>query len=178
MTVDGIHFPIDEPRPFSSSYKSHKHGAAGLVYEFGLFTHKAKLAWLNGPFPAAKNDKTVFRQGLKPAIEQKQTERNNAFRVIGDDGYIAKDLLKTISLRNELDPKDVAYFKDRSLARHEKFNSYTKNGFEILRNKFRQDRGDNPNREHPRHKAVVEMICVTVQYELDLGIKKLFDPYP
>ena len=58
-TVDGIHYPIDEPRPFSTSYSSHKLGRkAGFDYEFVVSTDRDCLCWLNGPFPAGKNDKT------------------------------------------------------------------------------------------------------------------------
>lgn len=179
VTVDGIHYKIDEPRPFSTQYSSHKEGGnACLDYEIGFYTFKNKIAWLNGPFPAGWNDKKVFRRKLKRAIEMKQQSRSNNFRVIADDGYFAADLLHTLSLRNEFDPRDIRYFKDRALARHERFNGMTKNAYRILQVNFRHDRGDNPQKKHPRHQAVVEAICVTLQYELDLGIKTLFDPYP
>ena len=178
VTVDGVHYRTDEPRPFSKSYKSHKMGQAGLDYEYGIYTHKNKVAWINRPFPAGTNDKTVYRSKLKAAVEKKQKERKNNFKVIADDGYTANDLLKTLSLRNEFDPRDLAYFKDRALSRHERFNGMTKNAYNILCINFRHDPGWNEKREHPRHKAVVEAICVTLQYELDLGIKTLLDPYP
>jgi len=102
----------------------------------------------------------------------------NNFHIIADDGYISNELLKVLSLRNELDPRDLAYFKDRALSRHETFNGLTKNAYRILTTNFRHDRGWNPLHKHPRHKAVVEAICVTLQYEMDLGIKTLLDPYP
>ena len=182
MTADGVHYQIDEPRPFSSSYKSHKHGSAGLCYEFGVYAHKNKVAWVNGPYPAGTNDKTIFRNKLQGAIEKKQQERGNNFRVIVDDGYRANDLLHVISLRNELDPKDIAYFKDRALARQETFNGWTKH-FHSLNTKFRHDHHSGQEEtdlevKHARHKMVVEMVCVTLQFEMDLEIKTLFDPYP
>lgn len=177
-TLDGIHYKIDEPRPFSRSFGSHKEGMhACLDYEFCIYAHKDKIAWLNGPYPAGTPDGVVFRDKLKAAIEKKQTERTNEFRVIADDGYFAEDLMNVLSFRNEFDPREVAYFKDCALSRHERFNGLTKN-YKILKVNFRHDRGDNPNREFPRHKAVVEAICVTLQYEFDLGVKNLFDPYP
>jgi len=99
------------------------------------------IAWLNGPFPAATHDSTVFRMKLKGAIENKQAERGNEFRIIADDGYFATDLTGLLSYRNELDPKEIAYFKDRALAQTETFNLMTVNGFEILKKKFRHDEG-------------------------------------
>lgn len=176
-TVDGIHYPINEPRPFKKKYKSHKHGSAGLDYEYCLYAHKPKLAWLNGPFPAGTHDQTVLRKELRQKIQEKQQARKNGFRVIADDGYFSLDLTGFLSFRNELDSQEVKYYKDRALSRHERFNGLTRR-FDILNQKFRHDHGWNDNEEHPRHKAVVEAICVTVQYELDMGYVSLFDPYP
>lgn len=178
-TVDGIHYEIEEPRPFSTAYSSHKFGGkAALTYEFCLSTHKPKMTRLNGPSPAGTKDNTTFKtKGLKDAIKKKQEERGNDFRVIADDGYFDESNLDTLSLRNEFDPPEIAWFKDRALSRHERFNGLTKN-YKCLTKKFRHDRGHNPNREHPRHQACVEAICVTLQYELDEGLTTLFDPYP
>jgi hypothetical protein len=178
-TIDGIHYRIDEPRPFSTSYSSHKFGGkAGLVYEFCVATHKQKLVWLNGPYPSGTHDKTVFRKkGLKEAIEKKQEERSTDFRVIADDGYFGADFLGTLAFRNEFDPEEIAWFKDRALSRHERFNGMTKN-FKCLTKNFRHDRGWNESNQHPRHKACVEAVCVTLQYELDTGVTELFDAYP
>ena len=177
VSVDGVHYKIDEPQPFSTKYCSYKDGGPGLVYEIGLYTHKDKVAWLNGPYPAATHDRDVFRIKLHGAIKKKQEDRGNNFKVIVDDGYTANDLLSVCSLRNEFDPRELAWYKDWALSREEKFNGLTK-CYKVLTKKFRHDRGFNPNQEHPRHKAVVEAICVTLQYELDLKVKKLFDPFP
>lgn len=127
LTVDGIHYTIDEPRPFSTKYSSHKEGGnACLVYEYGLFTHKQKIAWINGPFRAATTDRDVFKAGLMNAIRTKQAEKDNNFRAIVDDGYFALEMLDVCAFRNELDPSEVAWFKDRALSRQEKFNGLTK----------------------------------------------------
>jgi hypothetical protein len=178
-TLDGIHYPTDEPRPFTTKYSSHKLGGkAGLMYEFVVCSYKQKLAWLNGPFPAGNHDITVFSEkGLKAAVERKQQERSNDFRIIADDGYFSQELVGALSFRNEFDPRDIAYYKDRALSRHESFNGKTTN-YRCLRVKFRHDRGDNPNRLHPTHKACVEAICVTLQYEMDLGLLQLLNPFP
>ena len=93
--------------------------------------------------------------------------------MISDDGYFAKDLTGVLSYRNELDPADLSYFKDRALSRHERFNGLTTN-YQCLRKDFRHDRGDNPDQKHPRHLACVEAVCVTCNYELELGTSTLF----
>ena len=176
-TIDGIHYPITEPRPFNKTYKSHKLGSAAVDYEYAIYTHKDKVAWISPPYPAGFGDKNIFCSGLLGMIRAKQEARGNDFRVIADDGYNAGDLLDALCLRNELDPREIAYFKDRALSRHETFNGMTKR-YNCLCAKFRHDKGSNPNKEHPRHQACVEAICVTIQYELDLGVAKLLDPYP
>ena len=178
-TVDGIHYAIDEPRPFSTKYSSHKLGGkAGLMYEFVVATDKPRLLWLNGPFPAATNDITVFENhGLKQAIETIQVNLP-AFRVIADDGYYKLSCLEILSYRNELDPREVSWFKDRSLSRHESFNKLTRN-YGCLSERFRNEHtSGNESQEFPTHKACVEAVCVTIQYELDEGEKTLLDPYP
>ena len=72
MTVDCIHYPITEPRPFDSAYSSTKLGKnAGLLYEFAIYTHEDQLASINWK-PAGTNDVTIFRSKLKKMIEDKQ----------------------------------------------------------------------------------------------------------
>ena len=72
MTVDGTHCPIQEPRPFSKIWSSHKFGGdAGVNYEVGLSINKDKLIWLYGPIPAGlKNDLSVAREKLIPKVRQ------------------------------------------------------------------------------------------------------------
>lgn len=176
-TVDCIHYPITEPRPFSKSNCSHKLNAAGLSYEFVIFTHKDKLVSINGPFIAGTGDKDIFKNKMKGAVEKKQKERKNCFKIVADSGYIENELQSTLSCRNELDDENVAYFKDRALSRHESFNRLTK-VYRIMTSKFHHDRGLNPNCEHPCHQACLVGICVTIQCELDLKISSLLNPYP
>ena len=177
VTVDGIHCLIDEPRPFCTTHKSKKLGQAGLVCECGVCAHKDKIAWTNGPFPAGTNDKTVFKKALKGKVETERQQRNNDFCLITDDGHFAEAFLDALAFRNELDPREVACFKDRALSRHERFNGLTKN-HKVLTTNFNLDHGHNPNHDHPWHKAVVEAICVSVQIEFDEGTLSLFNPCP
>lgn len=154
---------------------SHKYHSAGVTYEFGLYTHKPQLAWIGGGLLAGIHDRTMFRKKLRAAILKKQQERGNNFRAIVDHGYYAEDLREVIALREELDKPEVKSFKARALARHESFNRLTKH-YGIMTKVFHHDRGC-PNYEHPRHKACLFVICVTIQVELNLGLTTLLDPY-
>ena len=117
-----------------------------------------KIAWVNGPYPAGKPDITILKDKLVPTIEQKQALRNNNLRIIADDGYFIGDLAHALAWRNELDPKDLAYYKGRALSRHEYVNSLTKN-FKCLENTFRHDHLDPrappvaPNDYAAKHKT-------------------------
>ena len=176
MTVDGIDYPITEPRPFSKAYSSHKlGGSAGLTYEYGIYTHSDKLAWINWA-ASGTPDVALFQSKMEDEIKEKRAKDSSDFRIIADQGYFKIELIPVMSCRNDFDFPEVAYFKDRALSRHENFNGLTKN-YRCLTTKFRHDKGDNPNKEHPRHVACVTAICVSIQCEMDLKVTKLSDPY-
>ena len=124
-----------EPRPFSTDHSSHKYGGKPAVnYELGIALHADKLIWLYGPtMPGAEPDLTVYRKALKHVMQQ---DLPNS-RIIADNGY--PDEEDVISLKNDLDPREIAQFKDRALARQEKFNGLLKN-FNILSMLFRHGR--------------------------------------
>lgn len=169
-SLDGIHYAINEPRPFSQSHSSHKRGGKpALCYEIALSIHKPKVIWLNGGFPAGTSDATIFkRNGLMTALRELRQQHSKDFRLIADDGYFENALLDILSLRNEFDPRDVEQFKNRVLSRHETFNGRTKN-YRCLTARFRHN--------HDVHRQCVEAICVTLQLELDNNVTTLFDPY-
>ena len=106
---------------------------------------------------------------MKAAMEEKQRKTGRRVRLIADDGYTQQSLFEFLSLRNEFDPRQVAYFKDRVLSRQEFFNGKTKN-WRCLTAEFKHN--------HELHRMVVESICVTLQYEMDNGLLDLFDAYP
>ena len=66
MTVDGTHCEFQEPShpefSIDTGYFSHKHGQAGLAYEIGISLFDSKVVWLNGPFRAGMNDKSIFTE--------------------------------------------------------------------------------------------------------------------
>lgn len=169
-SLDGVHYAVDEPRPFSTRHSSHKRGGkTALCYEIVMSIHKPKVKWLNGGFPANKGDREIFKDhGLMHAVRQQREARRRDIRLIADDGYTEFALYDCLSLRNEFDPRDVAQFKNRVLSRHETFNGKTKN-YRCLRENFRHS--------HDLHRCCVESICVTLQYEMDNGLLTLFDAY-
>jgi hypothetical protein len=161
MTVDGTHCPINEPRPFSTKWSSHKLGkSAGIDYELGLRIHESKLAWIYSS-PAGTNDIDIFRQALKGALPDGK-------RVVGDRGYTGEP--DYISYRNPLDPREIQDFKDRALSRHEHINGRLKR-FACLTRRFRHG--------VRMHKVVFTAVCVIQQYDMDNGSQEpLMDAYP
>jgi hypothetical protein len=87
-------------------------------------------------------------------------------KVIADEGYRGESDI--ISTRNELDPRDIAEFKERVMSRHETFNQRLKN-FDCLSTKFRHG--------VDKHKVAFEAVCAIVMYEIENGGTTLFDPY-
>lgn len=162
-TIDGVHFPTWEPRPWSKANSSWKLGGnAGLAYGFGLRLHEPKLFWIHGPDPAGEgNDLTIFREGLRDRIPPGK-------RVIGDDGYLGEaDLISTRNV--DFDPREVAYFKERAMSRQEAFHTRLKN-FHCLSTDFRHGK--------EQHKNAVEAICALLMHEYANGTSSLFDPFP
>ena len=162
LSIDGTHCPIKEPQPFNTKWSSHKFGGSPAVnYEIGLQIDQSKLLWVNGPYPAGEfNDIQTFRtKGLKDKIPVGK-------RLIGDKGY--KGEPDSISTQNDLDPREIAEFKERSQSRHETFNSRLKN-FKCLSTRYRHNLSF--------HKVCFEAICVILIIEMELE-SPLFDPYP
>jgi hypothetical protein len=121
ITVDGTHCWIQEPQhptwSQDSRFYSHKYGKAGLNYELGILLSESKLVWMNGPFMAGGNDKSVLtKKGLKKKLEAIKKKG------IGDAGYFGHQ--GVIACPNPHDDKKVAKFKSRDLKRHETFNCF------------------------------------------------------
>ncbi|CAJ1941690.1 unnamed protein product, partial [Cylindrotheca closterium] len=102
--VDGVHFWIWEPRKFpSTKWYSPKYKKAGLAYKIGVAVHHNKIGWVNGPFPAGKNDKKIFDKpdGLRSKLKDRQ-------RCIADQGYRGNlDKVVIRNNRHEAPTKDV-----------------------------------------------------------------------
>jgi hypothetical protein len=163
MTVDGTHFAINEPRHPELSqdkdYYSHKKNRAGYCYELGMSLTESKLIWMNGPFKAGQNDKTILvAHGLKQFLSAR------GLKAIGDKFYNGHP--KEISIFNAMDSTEVKKFKSRALLRQEAFNGMLKH-FKILDGRFRH--GDEE-----KFKTSFEAVAVINQYRIELECP-LFD---
>lgn len=168
FTVDGTHCPIEEPKPFDTKWSSHKFGgSAGLNYEIALRIDKPQLLWLYGPTPpGSMPDISVFQHAFKKELEKFVGETGSPVRGIGDKGYRGEpDYLST---RNELDPPELAEFKNRALARQETFNQKVKM-FDCFRIPFRHG--------IQFHGIAFRSATVLTLLQLESGGLSLFDPY-
>jgi hypothetical protein len=133
-------------RRFDFRFYSHKYGKAGLNYELGILLSESKLVWMNGPFMAGGNDKSVLtKKGLKKKLKAIKKKG------IGDAGYFGQQ--GVIACPNPHNDKKVAKFKSRALKRHETFNGRTKL-FDCLSGRFRHS--------VDRFKNCFEAVCVIV----------------
>ena len=81
VSVDGTDFGIDEPKPFSAQWYSHKLNRAGLRYGVCIWAEIKRIVWASGPCPACSHsDVKIFREALKPLLGQFEF-------VIADCGY-------------------------------------------------------------------------------------------
>jgi hypothetical protein len=156
ISVDGTHFWIQEPShpewSMDTTFYSHKFNKAGLNYELGILLFGG-LIWMNGSFPAATGDITIFvSKGLQDRLEIVKK------KAIGDAGYNGHH--KYVSTPNSIDTRNVKKFKSRALKRHEKFNGRIKT-FDCLTGRFRHNRS--------KFEACVESVCVILQYDIELG---------
>jgi DDE superfamily endonuclease len=171
--MDGTHYKINEPKPFSSEWSSQKFGGhAGLNYKIALAVWDSKLLWVHGPTrPGVVNDMGVFRgdgleKSLRAKIDDEGLNIGRSIRGIADEGYRGEP--EYLSTQNQFDSKEIAWFKSRALARHETFNANLKT-FQILDGTFRHS--------HNQHQAVFEAVCAVTVYKMDAGAG-LLDPYP
>jgi hypothetical protein len=171
LTVDGTVCPIEEPRPFSTIWSSHKLGGdPGLNYEVALSISRAKLVHIHGPTPPGlHNDLQVARGELLPKLRQYCNEKGVERRIIGDGSYGAQEEWDVISIKNEFDPPELAEFKNRASARQEAFNKLLKN-WRVLDTVFRG--GMN------HHKECFEAVAAICCYQIDNGSCNLFEAYP
>ncbi|CAB9531866.1 hypothetical protein SEMRO_4136_G353120.1 [Seminavis robusta] len=175
MTADGTHCRIEEPRPFSTEWSSHKFGGkAALNYELGLSIHRHKLIWLFGPTPAGKfNDLEVARMKLFPTMRayNQQHSKEPGLRILADNIFQVKSEEDIVSTDNEFDPKELARFKERAKSRQEKFNDLLKK-WKVLDTVFRYEQGTD---FQDQHKACFEAVTTVVCYSLDNKTSNLFE---
>jgi DDE superfamily endonuclease len=160
ISVDGTHCRINEPRgEISTQWYSHKFHKAAVNYEVAIDLWKSKVVWINGPFPAATHDLTIYQkeEGLRSKVPVLK-------KVIADNGYQCQDD-NNLSTPNKFDSEEVKEFNKRARARHETLNKRLKD-FNVLKDSF--------GHELDKHKFVFEAVCVLVQYDMNNGLP-LFD---
>jgi hypothetical protein len=162
ITVDGTHCMIEEPTLPSfkenKKYYSHKFHSAGLDYEVALSIFEGNCVWVAGPYPAGKNDISVFRRKLKQKILDSREVSGVKHRAVGDRGYRGEDDL--LSVPSSQDTEAVRTFKSRALSRQETFNTRLKN-FNCLDERFRHG--------IEKHADCFYACTVIVQLQIDNG---------
>lgn len=78
---DGVDFKINEPKPFSKAWFSHKFRAAGLRYEVALNIRTGYMVWLYGGYPCGLYpDLKLAREAFVPSLTTGE-------RAMADKGY-------------------------------------------------------------------------------------------
>jgi hypothetical protein len=95
--IDNTHCPMQEFRTDpNSKYYSHKFYGPGVTYEVCIDVAKDQIIWVNGPFPAACHDITIFRGGNKKEHKDLWKQNSLYFKIpdgkslIGDSGYLGE----------------------------------------------------------------------------------------
>jgi len=162
MTVDGVHFRIQEPRrdPGSKWY-SHKFHGAGVMYLVAVDIRRSRILWIDGPKPASSSERATFEGGLK---NDKNKDPNAlAAKIPVDKRAVADSALRTCQKATTRMPgqqKELKDFIKRATARQENVFKRFKQ-FNILRSEFRHG--------FDMHKDVLDAIAVITQYDMDLG---------
>jgi len=135
VSIDTTDVPIEEPKPFSRKWYSHKFEGAGLRYEIAVSIKKGYIVWVNGPYPCGSYpDISIFRHALKHYLEKDE-------RVEADDGYRGDEpaYCKTpggFSSRSE--GTEARQIRRRVRSRHETVNKRIKD-FGILSQVYRHN---------------------------------------
>ena len=130
VSLDGLDCKIDEQKPFSRLWYSHKFKGPGLRYEIGLNMRSGFIVWAFGGYPCGEyND-------LKLARELYVLSVNVGEKTVADKGY--KD--KKFFIMPDQQNKKV---HERIMSRHETVNKRLRQ-FSVLRQVFRHDIKKHP----------------------------------
>lgn len=151
VCVDGIHFKINEPRPFSSKWNSHKLGGAGLAYELVTNIMTGDIVSYNGPFPAGEwSDIKIFRNQTRKHLGRGE-------KVLADLGYQGDEKVVTkIDSRNAAHSYGMGCARDR----HETVNRRLRT-WSALKQSFRHSRH--------KHNYIFRSVAVLEQAKMNLG---------
>ena len=140
MSIDGVHFRICEPSPFSRKWYSHKFKGPALTYEIALGIRSGDIVWAHGGYPAGEYpDEKLSRTAFVHVLDRDLNEH-----VIADNGY--DSLPWFISpVKNRYTVGDLN--ARRVLARHENVNARIQR-FKILRDRYHGDLRFHPTIFH------------------------------
>ena len=161
MSVDGTDFPIQEPKPFSLVWCSHKFRGSGLRYEVIVSIQTGWIVWINGPYPAGTmNDLHITQEYLHQALLAEE-------RYVADQGYYGKQKEKHYAVTNHtrFARNDWEMDRSRVRARHECINSRFK-VFSILKRQFR-------HHSLEKHKLVTFCVANILQIKMEYSGKNL-----
>jgi hypothetical protein len=123
ITVDGTHCPIEEPTlpSFKEQRKfySHKFESAGLDYEVALSIFEPKCVLIAGPYPAGKNDITIFRKRLREKMMEARENGSIEYRAIADRGYRGEPKMTsvpTLWIQKKLELSKAEHCLDKKLS--------------------------------------------------------------
>jgi len=169
LTVDTVHFSVDEPRLFpSSGWFDQKSSGSGLSYEVGVAIHANQIAWTCGAFMGSADDRTILL-GQERMLDGNGCPSDEPYECLwdkmGDKKAIGDRLYKgqvqaKILIRNRLDTPLVKRFKRYARARHENVNARIK-AFTALSGTFRH--------KVKKHRVVFDACVVLVQYDAENG---------
>jgi hypothetical protein len=155
MTVDCSHFATfelqtDPNNPKDPRNFSHKLHGPAVSYEVALAIHESRIVSINGPFPAATNDLTIFRGKLEAMIP-------DGSKAIADKAYQSSE---KIAISSSHDTPELRRFKSRARARQESLWRRLK-CFKCLGDRYR----------HPieKHQTFFDAVCVIMQYQFENG---------
>jgi len=169
LTVDTVHFSVDEPRLFpSAGWFDQKSAGSGLSYEVGVAIHANQIAWTCGAFMGSADDRTILK-GEERMLDDNGRPSDDPYeclwdklgnkKAIGDRLYKGVVQAK-ILIRNRHDSSIVKRFKRYCRARHENVNARIK-AFSALSGTFRH--------KVKKHRTVFHACVVLVQYDAENG---------
>lgn len=137
---------IDEPKPFSPRWFSHKLNHAGLRYEIALSIKQSSICWVRGPFPCGEmNDMSIYSSGLRDLLMSGE-------EVVADDGYHDSSICSNTTLTRSV--------TRRIRARHETVNHRLK-AFKIIGGRFRHNKVQHGTCFH----AVAQVVQISFRVE-------------
>jgi hypothetical protein len=160
VSVDGTHFLVKQQVDFqvAKQFYSHKFNKPALSYEVALCIQTGAIVWINGPFPAALSDVTIFRSSLLSHLDVGE-------RVEADDGYVGETPRYVKCPKSFTNPMENTKMQKLVRSRQETVNARFKD-WGCLLQRFRHDL--------VKHSNCFRAVAVITQLSIDAG-ERLFN---